>query len=341
MPSDRRLGTAADALSAPREAFRSAVATADEEIRSARLHLDEARDPADALARELGSFALGRIDPARMAGLLKVAEAPDPLTHHLMDTAHELFTELASSGGERFRVEVPRGGDLRDTVRDALAHLGRAFGVAHAVEKARAHRYDPDRDHVLLHPYPFHRWTAGERRLAPPLVVQVEGADLRAGGLSEYLDGTVRIALVVDGPTTPAPLARLVGHGVFVAQSADATVLDRLAAHEGPGVVAWVQDGSGAVSFVHDPAAGARPWERLTVEGGLEALRARLTELEGPGRSRVHAADLRHLVELATPPVGGGSADAPAPAPGATPGGDDAADRLAAWLLARTDLAGL
>lgn len=341
MPSDARLTTALDALAAPRDAFRSAVATADEEIRSARLHLDEARDPAEALARELGIFARDRIDPARLAGLLKVAEAPDPLTHHLMDTAHGLFSELASNGGGGFQVDVATGGDLRDTVRDALAELGRAFGVAHAVEKARTHRYDPDRDHVLLRPYPFHRWTAGERRLAPPLVVRVQGADLRAGGLSEYLDGTLRMVLVVDGPTTPAPLARLVGHGVFVAQSADPAVLAALAAHRGPGVVAWVEEGSGAVPFVHDPAAGARPWERMHVEGGLEVLQARLAELEGPGRSRVHAADLRHLLELATPPVGAGvGAEAPA-ATAATPAGDDAADRLAAWLLARTDLGGL
>lgn len=343
MPSDR-IRSALDALAAPREAFRSAVATADEEIRAARLHMDEARDPAEALARELGQFAQGRIDPARMAGLLRVADAPDPLTHHLMDTAHDLFTEISATGGSGFQVEVPEGGDLRDVVRDALADLGRAFGVAHAVEKARTHRYDPDTDHVLLRPYPFHRWTAAERRLAPPLVVRVQGADLRAGGLGEYLDGAVRIALVVEGPTTPAPLARLVGHGVYVAQSGDETVLKALAEHAGPGVVALVEDGSGAVGFVHDPSGGARPWERMRVDGGVDALRARLAELERPGRSRVHATDLRHLLELATPPAGAevesGSSLAEAVGAPAAPG-DDAADRLAAWLLARTDVRGL
>jgi hypothetical protein len=340
MPSDPRIRTALDALAGPREAFRSAVATADEEIRAARSRIDESRDPADALARELGPFAADRIDAARLAGLIRVAEATDPVVHHLLDTAHGVFEALASDDGGGFQVELATGGDLRDAVRDALADRGRAFGVAHAVEKARAHRYQPDTDHVLLQPYPFHRWGAGERALAPPLVVGLEGADLRAGSLSEFLDGAARIVLVVRGHTSPAPLARLIGHGIFVAQTTDAAVLERLAAHEGPGVVAWVESGSGAVEFVHDPAAGGRTWERLAVDGGIDGLRARLSELEGPGGRRVPAADLRHLLELATPPASA-AASAPSGDAGPVPEGDDAADRLAAWLLARTDLGGL
>lgn len=340
MPSDARIGAALDALAGPREAFLSAVAEADEEIRSARLAADEARDPADALARELGIFAQGRIDPSRMAGLIDVIEAPDPLMQHLVGAAHELFVEVSASGGGGFRFNVPDGGDLREVVRSALADLGRAFGVAHAVEKARDHRYDPDTDHVLLHPYPFHRWTSNERRLAPPLVVGVGGADLRAGGLAEYLDGAVRIALVIQGPTTPAPLARLIGHGVFVAQTSDPAVLARLAAHPGAGVVAAVEAASGAIEFVHDPSGGDRPWERLSIAGGVEALEARLSELEGPGRSRVHAADVRHLLELAVSPHGSETPGSGAPGGADAMEGDDAADRLAAWLLARTDLTG-
>lgn len=339
MPSDPRTAAALDALVEPRDAFLSAVAEADEEIRSARLAVDEARDPADALARELGLFARGRIDASRLAGLIDLAEAPDPLMQNLVGVAHDLFVEVSSVGGTGFRFDVPPGGDLREVVRGALADLGRAFGVAHAVEKARDHRYDPDTDHVLLHPYPFHRWTSSERRLAPPLVVRVAGADLRAGGLAEYLDGAVRIALVVQGPTTPAPLARLIGHGVFVAQTSDPVVFSRLAAHAGPGVAALVEAGAGAIEFTHDPAAGDRPWDRLAVEGGVGSLQKRLAELEAPGRSRVHAADVRHLLELATLPVAAAPTGAGVAA--GTLEGDDAADRLAAWLLARTDLDGV
>lgn len=337
MPSDPRTAAALTALGRPRDAFLSAVAEADEEIRGARLEIDHAHDPGSSLERELGAFARGRIDAHRLAGLMGVAEAPDPVTQRLMATAHDLFREVSEGRGAGFLFEVVDGGDLRDTVRDGLADLGRAFGVAHAVEKARDHRYDPDADRGLLRPYPFHRWTSSERRIAPPLVVRVSGADLRAGGLSEYLDGAMKIALIVAGPTTPAPLARLIGHGVFVAQTGDPEVLDRLAAHPGPGVVAYVESGAGALEFVHDPTRGTRPWERLELPGGLEGLEARLAELEGPGRSRVHAADVRHLLELANPPhtaTGAGGTPGTEPAPA----GDDAADRLAAWLLARTDL---
>jgi hypothetical protein len=121
-----------------------------------------------------------------------------------------------------------------------------------------------------------------------------------------------------------------------VAQTGDAAVVAALAAHAGPGVVAWTEPGSGAVPFVHDPSVGTRPWERLHVEGGPEALRALLAEDEARGRSAGATADLRHLLEIAAAP------DAAEPvgrvAASAGPAADDPADRLAAWLLARTDL---
>ncbi len=338
MPSDPRTEVALAALGEARDAFLSAVAEAAEEIREARLEMAQAHDPGAALERELGLFARGRIDAGRLAGLLRASEAPDPVTQRLMRRANDLFEEVAEGRGAGFLFDVAEGGDLRDIVRSALSELGRAFGVAHAVERARDHRYDPDADRGLLEPYPFHRWTSSERRIAPPIVVRVAGADLRAGGLSEYLDGAMKVILLVGGPTTPAPLARLIGHGVFVAQTADVAVLARLAGHPGPGVVAYVEAGAGALEFVHDPNRGARPWERLELVGGLADLQARLAQLEGPGRSRVHAADVRHLVELATPPHSAAGSHGAVAAVDAAASGDDAADRLAAWLLARTDL---
>ncbi len=237
MPSDAHTQTALEALEGPRNAFLSAVAAADEEVRAYRGRRAGTSDPGAALGSELGLFAQGRVDPSRLAGLMAVAEAPDPLTDRLMGVAHDLFAEVTAGAADAFQVQVPPGGDVRDAVRDALAALGRAFGVAHAVEKARSHRYDPDTDHTLLHEHPFHRWTARERRLAPPLVVSVRGEDLRPAGLAEFLTGSVKIVLLVDGRVASAPLARLISSEVFVAQTTDPAVLKALAAHDGPGVV--------------------------------------------------------------------------------------------------------
>jgi hypothetical protein len=336
MPSDDRIPVALEALAGPRNAFRSAVASADEEVRAYRLQREGATDPAAALARELGIFAEGHIDAGRLAGLLAVAEAPDPLTDRLMGVAHDVFTEVTATDADAFHVRVDRGGDLRDTVRDALTELGRAFGVSHAVERARRHQYDPDRDYGLLHRYPFHRWSARERRLAPPLVVSVEGDDLRAGGLAEFVDGGMKMVVVVRGAAPPAALARLIAPDAFVAQTMDDQVLAALAAHRGPGVVGLFEAGSDAVPFVHDPSAGDRTWERLHLQDGVEALAERLAALEAKGRVPGSASELRHLLELATPPASAAPASAPA-----SPAGADPADRLAAWLLARTDLKGL
>ena len=338
MPSDERARAALEALAQPRDAFRSAVATADEEVRAYRLNREQATDPGTSLARELGPFSEGRIDARRLAGLLSVEQAPDPLTDRLMGVAHEVFREVTGMGAEAFHVEVAGGDDLRDTVRDTLAGLGRAFGVSHAVEKARSHRYDPDKDYALLHPYPFHRWTPAERQLAPPVVVSVKGEDLRAAGLAEYLDGAVKLVLVVEGPVEPAPLARLITSSTFVAQTTDVAAVSALAGHGGSGVVAWVEPKSGAVEFAHDPSGGPAPRERLTLAEG-EVLAERLAELESRGRNGGRGvADLRHLTELATPDA---QADGGPPEPADGPAAADAADRLAAWLLARTDLEGL
>ncbi len=336
MPSDERIGAALDALRKPLEAFRSAVAASGEEVRAYRLARAERTDPAQSLERELGEFARGHIDAERLGALMAVAEAPDPLADRLMDVAHAVFDEVVRADERAFVVRVPPGGDLRDAVRDALASLGRAFGVAHAVERARSRRYDPDHDHTLLHAYPFHRWSARERALAPPLVVQVDGGDLRAAALSEFLDGGVKLVLVVDGKAPPAPLARLIAPETFVAQASDGAVVAALAGHEGPGVAAWIEAGAGGVAFVHDPEAGTRSWERLRVTDDPESVRAIAEGLERRGRAPGAAADLRHLLELATPPAG----DRPS-TDGAGPEAADPADRLAAWLLARTDLAGL
>ena len=67
-------------------------------------------------------------------------------------------------------------------------------------------------------------------------MVEVEAEDLLPAGLGEFLDGAVKIVLVVRGHTTPAPLARLITPGTYVVQTADAADLEGLARSRHPGV---------------------------------------------------------------------------------------------------------
>jgi hypothetical protein len=317
---------ALEAMAPALDEFRSAVATASEEVRAYRAHHEEAAaDPVGFLRRELGEFAEGLIDPRRLAGLLEVDEAPDPLTDRLMDEAHQLFGSIMKGGRGSFHVAVPEGGDLRDAVRDALAELGRAFGMAHAVEKARDHIYQPDKDHYLLHPYPFHRWSPLEKELAPPMVVEVAGSDLRAAGLVEFLDGWQKIALVVKGAAPSAALARLVSPAVFVAQAKTADgveLLGELAKREGPGIVAIFEDDAGALPFVYRPG--------MALEVDRDDLSAVL-DVVSRKKGQPGILDLRHLESLTV---------LPGPVAAGTEGkkGEKTVDQLAAWLLSRTDL---
>ncbi|HSM05061.1 MAG TPA: hypothetical protein VK858_10555 [Longimicrobiales bacterium] len=309
------------------DAFRSAVAEAEEEVRIYRARHEEVlADPVGRITRELGTFAVGRIDPRRLAGLLGDGAMPDPLTDRLMAVAHQRFGRMATQGSGSHRVRVPTGGDLRDAVRDALAEAGRAFGLAHAVARARDHRYDPDRDHALLHAHPFDRWSPAERELAPPLVVEVDGAGLRAAGLVEFMEGRQKLVLRVRGKAPPAPLARLASPGVYVAQTMGEeapTVVRELADHAGPGVVAVFDADAGALPFV------SRPDRALEID--VDALTAAVAAATGV-RGQPGLLDLRHLQALAVTP-------SPAAATGqGLPAGDPTVDRLAAWLLARTDL---
>ena len=310
-------------------AFHSQLSLASEEVRNWQVHHEAAvADPAGVLGAELGDFANGRIDTARLASLVGTESAPDPLLHHVMAQAADRFGGFVARGDDAFVVELPAGGDLRDAVRDALAEVGRAFAIGRAVEKARNHRYQPDDDFGLMRPWAFHRWSAAEKAAAPPLVVDLLGTDLRAAGLAEFLEGGCRIVLRVRGGSSPAPLARLVTPGVFVAQAtgdAEAAYAG-LVAHAGPGVVAVFEEGSGALPFVHDDAGGLE-----VDEGALTAALERVSSTRGqPG-----ILDLRHLAGLVgtgVPGTGGRGGGA-----GGAPSGTESApevDRLAAWLLA-------
>lgn len=335
MPSDGRFGPAFDGFQAPLSAFRSLLVNTGEEVRAMLLgRRSTLESRAARVAAELGPLAAGRIDPERFATLVFDHQDADPAAAEILERALDVLTDLADRGERLSLVQVPAGGNLYDAVARALGEIGRAFSAARAILEIRSGRHGGDDGGVG--PLPFGRWTKAERRLAPPLVVRVHGSDLRPAALAEFLDGRQKIILAVEGQCVPAPLARFITPGTYVLQTADGSGIDRFAAWEGPGIAALVPES--AAFFEHDPAAGAAPWERITITHLPEKLPRRT--LAGLS-ARQQAEEIDLLRSLATRPAGVESvAGAPTPAPAAKKK-DDPADKLAAWLLSRVDLSNL
>lgn len=340
MRSEARVRLALDSVAGPARAFRAALAGSAEEVRSyLSTYHSSWESRVAAAAAELGPLAAGRIDPARFAALfLEPGAAVDATTVTAIERALETLAGLARRGDDLLHVSVPTGGSLYAAVSEAMAEIGRGFAAARAVAHLRAggsgNGERVAETSASLGPLPFSRWNRNERRLAPPLVVDVDGADLRAAALAEFMDGRQRILLVVEGECPPVPLVRLIAPGTFVLQTHDGSGLDRLAAWQGPGIAALVPEC--AVQFVHDPAAGAAPWERLQI----------LSVPERPPRRPVAGLSVAQQVEemdlllqsLAARPAGAPAAASPAGAAAATA---DPADRLASWLLSQVDLSDL
>ncbi|RKY21219.1 MAG: hypothetical protein DRQ55_05160 [Planctomycetota bacterium] len=357
-PEDTRARAGAG-FAAATEAFFASLASTIEQLR-AMLPAGAAVDNDAADPAPLGNFALGRIDPARFASLVLRERALDPDASGAMERALATLSGLARQGEQLTSVKLAPGESLHAAVSAALAQVGRAFGAARVAALARSDQYEPARHDRDLERFPFARWNRAERRLAPPLLIELDGADLHAGALAEFLDGQMRFVFVLRGEASPAPLAGLVSPGVFVAQAADAESLERMFAWGGPGLAALVPEP--CARFVHDPEGGLQSFERLTLEHLPE--QAPAGSVGGISRAQ-QSAQLRQLQDLAAPVTPAVSAppapvaarpsapDAIAAAPrpatpdeiaaasAATPPTPDPIDKLAAWLLAAADLSDL
>lgn len=343
MPSDAPAAeaTLADralkALESRVGAFQSSVATAEEEIRNYVTHHRGASEyRTEQALMELGPFAIGRIDPDKFSLFLGSNEELGDEAEGVLDRAEQILTEYSTSR-DFHKVVVESGGDLRDSVKDALDHVGQVFGASRAVELARSGLFDAEQHNHFLGHLPFRKWNRAERQLAPPLVVEVEPDDLLPAGLGEFLDGQVQIVLVVKGMTTAAPLARLITPGTYVVQTTNPEDLAGLAVSPHPGVaLLFDEERPGQARFVHDPDAGGSPGARIKVQ--------HMPERADVGRGRrapIWLEELDHLETLARRP-----APAAASEDGVDvdmPAGEEAtsADQLAAWLLTQTDLEGL
>ncbi len=348
---DPMLVAALGAVGPAFDAWRSAVAGAADEVRGI---LSRRGSPAG-VATTLGAFAAGRIDLDRFAGLVERGEALDAgALDALRRAASVLSTSGAAPAAEQVVVHVPDGARMRDVVDAAFARLGRTFGAARVAALAQQGRFRPDVDGALLAGLPPRAWTKRERRVAPPLVVSVAGADLDAAALVEVLDGGAKVLLLVRGPSTPAPLVRLLTPGTFVVQTSAATELDGFRRAAGPAVAAVFLDAQDVAAFVHDPAAGPALSDRLVVRkvptvavrspvGGWSSSQqaqelAQLAALaERPAASAAAAAAPREAAPVKAAAPGVASA-APAPGAAGAPAADDPAGRLAAWLLGAVNL---
>lgn len=333
MPSDDRTPQALQALLAPRDVFRSAVATTLEEVRGyIEAQSDVTGDANDQLAAELGFVGAQHLDLSRLTSVVTAL----PTTNHkhtgTVERAFRVLAEVADLPDDAFVVTVPPGGSLVGEVASTLANLGRAAGAGRVVDFARSGRYRASEHKAYLEGYPFARWGPGERQMAPPLVVEVEGCDLLAPGLAQFLDGDLKLVLLVRGDAPPAALVRLITPGVFVAQSADLSHLDSLAAWEGSGIAAVMS--ASAARFLHDPATSGGLAARLTVSDLPASPPKRPI---GSLTVQQLRQELEQLQALSTVGVGvvatGAEAQESAPA--------DPADKLAAWLLTQADLSGV
>jgi hypothetical protein len=271
MPSEDRVTTALHYVAAERDAFRSALAATLEQVRGimAAGNNGEVQDRATA---ELGAFATGRI---RIDRFPDVAARDGKLKKSVLTSirhAQQLLTATASIGDQLHIVDVPENGELFTAVQEALATAARAFAAAYAIELIRTGRENDSKEEALLAPLPPDRWTRAEREVAPPVIVRVNGNDLRVSGFEDLLQGSQKIVLLVDGAAPPAALVRLITPGVFVMQCRTLAELAQLQQVRGPAIAAVLEepaatfafDGSLRVDYL-PPEQPKRPTRTLTV----------------------------------------------------------------------------
>jgi hypothetical protein len=328
MPSDPRLQPSLQALRVPIATFRSQVASARERVR-ALLATDGGTEHA---RLELGAFGGARIDVSRFAELRKGAVL-DALSRGRLARASAVLDEIDASDDTIFTVDVAPGDSLRVAAARALAHTGRAFAASSVAELVRSGRYEPERHDRILDAFPFERWSRTEREHAPPLILTVDGADLRAGSLAELLDVGMRLVLLVRGASTPAPLVRLVAPGTLVIQTRNVEALGRVADSPGPAIAAIFEQPTAI--FTHDPLAGGSLWQRLSiVDRSLTSGRTSIAGIS-PRQQREELLQLEALAVRPSLP----NAPIDARALYGASGDGDPADRLTAWLLAESGLA--
>lgn len=334
MPSDDRVAQALEYLSDAKESYSSSVAMSAEEVRGILEREQGANEnPQVRLAHELGPFAAGRIDLERLAPFVGANEKLEEDKRAEILAAYQALLTVKKAGDEIFTAKVPLDGYFRGTVFAALGRAGSAFGASRSVEWALHDLAHPEGVEDCLDRFPPNQWNGAERAFAPPLVIEVEGQDLRPASLAELLEGGQKIILVVNGPAAPAPLVRLITPGVTVIQTDDPAELSALGAVDGPGIAALMPEG--AAKFMHIPGTGRVLNERLTVASLPEKEPKRAL---GSISAFQQTEELRQLASLTASAEAGPSVSVETESD--RPEMDDAG-QLASWLIHQANFSGV
>ena len=344
MPSDARTAGALEALAEHRTRFRSAISAAHDQMAGyLAAHRARTHGYAQVVAKELGHFAAGRIDAERFGALFADAHFLTAENAERIERLVGVLAELLAQGNELFTCEVPSGGDLHADVDRAIAHAGRVFAAVLAIQAGQTGTYRPERHDDDVQAFPFAKWNRSERLLGFPLVVEVDGADAHAEGLSDFIDGRMAIVLVIRGTSTPAPLVRLITPGTLVIQTNNVTELGALAVNDGPAIAGLVP--ANATRFVHDPQAARTMQARLRVthvplDPPRQPLGARSVWQQTEELAQLRTLEQlgRPEAVLASPNVLPAAVETPSKPAGA-PLDDRDVDRLAGWLLTEAGLA--
>jgi hypothetical protein len=329
MPSDDRTRPALEALANLVQAFRSTLTTtADDVARLLDAHVATRQELQDRYAEELGPFARGRLNVHRFGTVFGQTASANGAGTGVLRRAHATLAELLARDDALYSAVVQPGEQLYTVVATRLAEIGRAFAAARVARDVQSGARPAERHVAALEGLPFAEWTRAERQQAPALIVEVHGADLKAAGLAEFLDGRLKLVLLVTGEASPAPLARLVAPSTYVQQTEQLSELTGFAAWSGPGIAALVPPA--LARFTHDPAAGRTPAERLRVS---------YTPQEPPRRAVAGMSVAQQIDEVAMLNALATPVQTAGPGPGTRPqAAADPAAQLAAWLLSQAGL---
>ncbi|MBC8406840.1 MAG: hypothetical protein H8E15_16615 [Planctomycetes bacterium] len=326
MPSDNLTDLVLASLEGPRSAFASSLAAAAEQVRGTLAGLSADVDTRNNLLKtQLGGFAAGRINIEKFSTFADGQRSVNAGAVPTLKKAQAVLNELSDTGKDLIQIKVAAGKTVRCGVSRGLARIGRAFGAARCIELAKAGTYNDAEHGKMMEGLHFADWNQAERAMAPPVVVHVQGRSLHPSSLAEFMDGGVKIVLLIDGPCAPATLARLISPNTFVMQTQVATDLDRLAAWAGHGVAAIVP--TGAAIFTYAPAGNTAFGNALKIDFAPED--ASISPL-GSLSAQQQKEDLAMLSALS------GAATTPLEARDESP--VNPVDQLAAFLLSKANI---